>query len=68
MPHACAINVKKYSILLRYIFSCSRNMCQEHEEPQEQKLKKRFKSNFQTRNKTRLCNSKIKTQKLQIIT
>ncbi len=28
------------------------------------KAKKRFKSNFQTRNKTRLCNSKIKTQEL----
>jgi hypothetical protein len=28
------------------------------------KVKKRFKSNFQTRNKTRLYDSKIKTQEL----
>jgi hypothetical protein len=32
----------------------------EHKESQEQKLKKRFKFNFQTRNKTRLCNSKTR--------
>jgi len=29
--------------------------CQRHKNSQEQKLKERFKSNFQTRNKTRLC-------------
>jgi hypothetical protein len=28
---------------------------QGHEKSQEQKLKERFKFNFQTRNKTRLC-------------
>jgi hypothetical protein len=39
--------------------------CQGQEEPQEQKLKERFKFNFQTRNKTRLCDSKTKTQKLR---
>jgi hypothetical protein len=37
---------------------------QGHEELEEQKLKKRSKSNLQTRNKTRLCNSKKKTQGL----
>jgi len=39
-------------------------MCnyQGHEDPQEQRLKEKSKSNFQTRNKTRLCNSKITTQ------
>jgi hypothetical protein len=37
---------------------------QGHEELEEQKLKKRSKSNLQTRNKTRLCNSKTKTQGL----
>jgi hypothetical protein len=36
--------------------------CQRHEEPQGQKLKERFNFNFQTRNKTKLCDSKIKTQ------
>ncbi len=35
---------------------------QRHEEPQEQILKERFKSNFQTRNKTIYCDSKTKTQ------
>jgi hypothetical protein len=35
----------------------------EPEEPQEQSLKKEYKFNFQTRNKTRLCDSKIRTQK-----
>jgi hypothetical protein len=39
--------------------------CQRHEYPQEQRLKERFKSNFQTRNKTRLCDSKTRTQELR---
>jgi hypothetical protein len=43
-------------------------MCQGHENPQEQRLKERCKSNFQTKNKTRLCNSKIRTQELKIRT
>ncbi len=34
-------------------------------EPQEQRLKRKFKSNFQTRNKTKLCDSKTKTQNLR---
>jgi hypothetical protein len=38
-------------------------MYQGHEGPQEQKLKERF--DFQTKNKTRLCDSKIRTQKLR---
>ncbi len=40
-----------------------KSLRQGHEEPQEQRLKGRFKSNFQTRNKTRLCDSKIKITK-----
>jgi hypothetical protein len=36
--------------------------CQEHEDSQKQRLKERFKSNFQTRNNLRLCDSKTKTQ------
>jgi hypothetical protein len=40
-------------------------MCQGHEEPQEQRLKERSNSNFQTRNKTKLCDSKIRTQDLR---
>jgi hypothetical protein len=36
--------------------------CREHEDSQEQMLKKRPKSNFQTRNKIRLCDWKTKTQ------
>ncbi len=36
---------------------------QGHEETRKQRLKERYKSNFQTRNKTRLCDSKIRTQK-----
>jgi hypothetical protein len=35
---------------------------QKHKKPQKHKLKKSFKSNFKTRNKTRLCDSKTKTQ------
>ncbi len=34
--------------------------CQGHKKPQEQRLKEKSKSNFQTRNKTRLCDSKTK--------
>jgi len=34
---------------------------QGHEKTQEQRLKERLKSNFQTRNKIRLCDSKTKT-------
>jgi hypothetical protein len=40
-------------------------MCQRHEDPQEQRLKEGPKFNFQTRNKTKLCNSKTITQKLR---
>jgi hypothetical protein len=36
--------------------------CYWHEKSQEQKLKKKFKSNLQIQNKTRLCDSKTKTQ------
>jgi hypothetical protein len=39
--------------------------CQKHEKPQVQKLKERSKSNFQTRNKITLCDSKIRTQNVQ---
>ncbi len=39
--------------------------CQGHENSQEQRLNKRFKFNFETRNKIRLCNSKTNTQKLR---
>jgi hypothetical protein len=35
--------------------------CQGHQKPQEQRLKERSKSNFQTRKKTRVCGSKTKT-------
>ncbi len=31
-----------------------------HERPRKQRLKERFKSNFQIKNKTRLCDSKNK--------
>jgi hypothetical protein len=40
-------------------------LCQGHEERQEQGLKKWFKFNFQTKNKTRLCDSKTRTQDVQ---
>jgi hypothetical protein len=36
-----------------------------HKKSQEQRLKGRFKFNFQTRNKTRLCDLKIKPQELR---
>ncbi len=39
--------------------------CQGHEDPQRQRLKERFKFNYQIRNKTILCNSKPKTQELK---
>jgi hypothetical protein len=39
-----------------------------HKKSQEQRLKRRFKSNFQTRNKTILCDSKTKTQDLRVKT
>jgi hypothetical protein len=38
---------------------------QGHEKTQEQRLKKRSKSNLKTRNKTRLHDSKTRTQKLK---
>jgi hypothetical protein len=37
---------------------------QGYKEPEEQRLKKRFKSNLQTRNKTRFYNSKKKTTRI----
>jgi hypothetical protein len=40
-------------------------LCQGHEKPQEQRLKERLKSNFQTRNKTRLCDSKTKNIRIK---
>ncbi len=48
-------------------FACQtfNQRCQGHEDPQDQRLKEGSKSNFQTRNKTRLCDSKIKTQELR---
>jgi hypothetical protein len=36
--------------------------CQGHEKPQEQRLKRMFKSNFQTRNKRKLCDLKTRKQ------
>jgi len=42
--------------------------CYEHKESQEQRLKKRSKFNCQIKNKTKLCDSKIKTQELKIKT
>jgi hypothetical protein len=41
---------------------CWETSCQEYEDPQKQRLKERFKSNFQTRNITKLCNSKTRTR------
>jgi len=37
---------------------------QKHKESQEERLKERSKSNFQTRNKTKLCDLKTKTQNI----
>ncbi len=48
------------------MISFATTLCQRHEEPQEQRLKEMSKSNVQTGNKTRLCDSKIKTQELKI--
>ncbi len=42
--------------------------CQGYKKPQEQRFKRRYKSNFQTKNKTRLNDSKIITQDLRIRT
>ncbi len=39
--------------------------CQGHEKPQEQRFKKRFKSNFRKRNKRKLCDLKTITQDLR---
>jgi hypothetical protein len=39
--------------------------CKGHEKTQKQRLKKRFKFKFQTMNKTRLHDSKTKTQELK---
>jgi hypothetical protein len=43
-------------------FSIAR-CCQKHKNPQKQRLKEMSKFNFQIRNKTRLYDSKISTQK-----
>jgi len=40
-------------------------LCQGHEKRQEQRLKERSKFNFQTKNNTRLCDSKTRTQDVQ---
>jgi hypothetical protein len=42
--------------------------CQGHEDSQKQRLKERFKFNFQTRNKKKLCDAKIRTQEFRIKT
>ncbi len=39
--------------------------CQRHKNAQEQRLKERFKSNFQIRNKTRLFDSKTKNDNMK---
>jgi hypothetical protein len=39
--------------------------CSEHEKPQEQRLNEMFLSNLQTKNNTRLCDSKTKTRDVQ---
>jgi hypothetical protein len=39
--------------------------CQGHKDSQEQRLKEGFKSNFQTKNETKLFDSKIRTQNVQ---
>jgi len=44
-----------------HFFSFS-DYCQGHKNSQGQKLKEKSKSNFQTRNKIKLCNSETKTQ------
>jgi hypothetical protein len=41
---------------------CIIGLCLGHEDPQEQRLKERSKFKFQTRNKTKLCNLKKRTQ------
>jgi hypothetical protein len=42
--------------------------CQGQKKPRKQRLKRGSKSNFQTKNKTRLCDSKIRTQDIRVIT
>jgi hypothetical protein len=54
------------SFFFPFMISFATTLCQRHEEPQEQRLKEMSKSNVQTGNKTRLCDSKIKTQELKI--
>jgi len=44
---------------------CLIGLCQRHEDTQEQRLKERSKFNFQTRNKTKLCDLKTRTQNVQ---
>ncbi len=44
------------------------NLCKGYEIPQKQRLKERFNFNFQKKNKTKVCDLKIKTQKLWIRT
>jgi hypothetical protein len=40
-------------------------LCYGHEKPWEQRLKEMFKSNFQIKNETWLCESKTKTKDVQ---
>jgi hypothetical protein len=57
----CTTNMK---LDLYYVNVCKHeheNTYQGHKEPQEQKLKRRFKFNFQTRNKIRSCDLETKT-------
>ncbi len=57
----------KYDIWKKWFLSSIHQpiFCQRHKQSQEQKLKDRSKFNFQIRIKTRLCDSKTRTQELK---
>lgn len=57
-----------YYSLLVYLCCVICDQCQGQKDPQEQRLKKKVKFNFQTRNETRLYDSKIKIYELRIRT
>ncbi len=59
------VQLSSLSFLFPFLISFATTLCQGHKEPQEQRLKRKFKSNFQTRNKTKLCDSKTRTQDLR---
>jgi amino acid transporter len=54
------VELSSLSFIFLVLISFATTLCQRREEPQEQRLIEKSMTNFQTRNKTRLCVQKQK--------